>query len=303
MIIAFIKPQAIKPKPTYNFTFIVDITRSMNARDYQQKNETISRLQFVKQTLQKLILKLPCQSKVGLGIFTERKATVLFQPIEVCASYPEIDNVIDSIDWRMAWAADSSISKGLSSIITDLQDKGSDVIFLTDGQEAPPINPRYKTDFSDLKGKLKGMLVGVGGLQNTPIPKYDNHGKQQGFYKEEDVPHSSTFGMAPTSSVPVEGFNARNAPFGSANVLGDQHLTRLYEPYLQELSKEVDWSYHRLESLEKLNVALQAPKFSIQKNILTDIRPYLAMLTLALLCLVYFPRLRCFSRNSSQSNV
>ncbi len=169
MIALFIKPQAIKPQPTYNFTFIVDITRSMNARDYQQKNEAISRLQFVKQTLQELILKLPCQSKVGLGIFTERKATVLFQPIEVCSSYPEIAHVIESIDWRMAWAADSSISKGLSNIITDLQDKGSDIIFLTDGQEAPPINPRYKTDFSDLKGKLKGMLVGVGGLQNTPF--------------------------------------------------------------------------------------------------------------------------------------
>lgn len=292
MIAIFIKPQAMKPKPTYNFTFIVDITRSMNARDYQQKNEAISRLQFVKQTLQELILKLPCQSKVGLGIFTERKATVLFQPIEVCSSYPEIDNVIDSIDWRMAWAADSSFSKGLSNIITDLQDKGSDIIFLTDGQEAPPINPRYKTDFSDLKGKLKGMLVGVGGLQNTPIPKYDNRGKQQGFYKEDDVPHRSTFGMAPTSSVPVEGFNARNAPFGSAKEVEDQHLTRLYEPYLQELSKEVDWSYHRLESLEQLNVALQTPKFSIQKNVLSDIRPYAAVTALIFICLIYVQRFK-----------
>ncbi len=264
----------------------------MNARDYEQKNEAISRLHFVKQTLQELILKLPCQSKVGLGIFTERKATVLFQPIEVCSSYPEIDNVINSIDWRMAWAADSSISKGLSNIITDLQDKGSDIIFLTDGQEAPPINPRYKTDFSDLKGKLKGMLVGVGGLQNTPIPKYDNQGKQQGFYKEDDVPHRSTFGMAPTSSVHVEGFNARNAPFGSAKVVGDQHLTRLYEPYLQELSKEVDWSYHRLETTEQLYFVLQVPRFAKQQNVLSDIRPYAAVTALIFICLIYVQRLK-----------
>jgi mxaL protein len=292
MIALFIKPQAIKPQPTYNFTFIVDITRSMNARDYQQKNEAISRLKFVKQTLQELILKLPCQSKVGLGIFTERKATVLFQPIEVCSSYPEIAHVIESIDWRMAWAADSSISKGLSSIITDLQDKGSDIVFLTDGQEAPPINPRYKTDFSELKGKLKGMLVGVGSLQNVPIPKYDNQGKQQGFYKEDDVPHRSTFGMAPTSSVPVEGFNARNAPFGSAKVVGDQHLTRLYEPYLQELSKEVDWSYHRLKTTEQLDFALQIPQFSKQKDVLSDIRPCAAVTALIFICLIYVQRLK-----------
>ena len=291
MLAVFIKPQALQSQPIYNFTFIVDITRSMNARDYQQQNETISRLQFVKQTLQEMILKLPCQSKVGIGIFTERKATVLFQSIEVCSSYTEIDNVIESIDWRMAWAADSRISKGLSSIITDLQNKGSDIIFLTDGQEAPPINPRYKTDFSEVKGKLKGMLVGVGGLQNVPIPKYDSQGKQQGFYKEDDVPHRSTFGMAPTSSVPIGRFNARNAPFGGSKVMGDQHLTRLYEPYLQQLSEDVEWHYHRLETGEQFNRALQTTTYAIQKSVLSDSRPYAAVTALVLLCLVYFRRL------------
>ena len=77
MLAMFIKPQLIKNQPVYNFTFIVDITRSMNARDYQQTDEAVSRLQFVKQALNDLILKLPCQSKVGLGIFTERKSTLL----------------------------------------------------------------------------------------------------------------------------------------------------------------------------------------------------------------------------------
>lgn len=292
MLIIFIKPQAIKSQPTYNFTFIIDITRSMNARDYELENESISRLKFVKKTLQEIILKLPCQSKVGLGIFTERKATVLFQPIEVCSSYTEINSVIKAIDWRMAWAADSSISKGLSSMIKQLQTGDSQLVFLTDGQEAPPVNPRYKTDFSELKGKLKGLLVGVGGLQNVPIPKYDKQGKQQGFYKEDDVPHRSTFGMAPTSSVPVEGFNARNAPFGSAKFVGDQHLTRLYEPYLQQLSKEVAWSYHRLESSEQFSVALQTRLFAKQQKVLSDIRFYAAVIALFFLCLVFAGHLK-----------
>ncbi|NOR68432.1 MAG: VWA domain-containing protein [Methylomarinum sp.] len=294
MLALFIKPQVIKNQPVYNFTFIVDITRSMNARDYQLKDEAVSRLQFVKQALNELILKLPCQSKVGLGLFTERNSTLLFEPIEVCSSYTEINRVIDSIDWRMAWAADSRISKGLASTITQLQDSGSHIVFFTDGQEAPPVNPRYKTDFSDLKGKLKGLLVGVGGLQNVPIPKYNNQGQQKGFYKQDDVPHRSTFGMAPTSSVPVEGYNARNAPFGSSKVSGDQHLTRLYEPYLEQLSKEVDWSYHRLENKELLSKALQTPRFAKQQQVLSDSRPYFAVFTLLLLSLVYFPALRVF---------
>jgi len=297
MLALFVKPQVIKRQPVYNFTVIVDITRSMNAKDYQLKDEAVSRLQFVKQALRDLVLKLPCQSKVGLGLFTERKSTLLFEPIEVCSSYAEIDSVIDNIDWRMAWSADSRISKGLASTITQLQDSGSHIVFLTDGQEAPPVNPRYKTDFSDLKGKLKGLLVGVGGLQNVPIPKYNNQGQQQGFYKQDDVPHRSTFGMAPTSSVRVEGYNARNAPFGSGKVGGDQHLTKLYESYLQQLSKQVDWSYHRLETSEQLNKALQIPAFAKQQQVLSDSHPYFAVFTLILLGLVYFPSLRrCWSK-------
>lgn len=290
MLVIYSKPQTIKSQAIYNFTFIVDITRSMNARDYQQQNETVSRLQFIKQSLRKLSLKLPCQSKVGLGIFTERKSTLLFKPIEVCSSFAEINSVIEAIDWRMAWAADSRIAKGLFSSMTQLKDSNSHIIFLTDGQEAPPINPRYKEDFSELKGKLKGMLVGVGGLNNVQIPKYNNQGKQDGFYQEDDVPHRSTFGMAPTSSVPVEGFNARNAPFGSAKVSGDQHLTRLYEPYLQQLSKEIDWSYHRLETFEQLNLALQTPGFAEKKKVLADIQKYPALFALILLTLVYWPQ-------------
>lgn len=288
MLFLFIKPEIIKPKPVYNFTFIIDITRSMNARDYQLKDEAASRLDFVKQALLNLVLKLPCESKIGLGIFTERKSTLLFQPIEVCSSFPEIDSTINAIDWRMAWAADSRISKGITSSITQLQNSDSTLVFLTDGQEAPPVNPRYKEDFSELKGKLKGLLIGVGGLQNIPIPKYNNQGKQDGFYKEDDVPHRSTFGMAPTASVPSGNFNARNAPFGGADVKGDQHLTRLYEPYLQQLSKDVDWSYHRLETNELLNMALQTPKFAEQQKIQSDIRAYPAIFALGLLGLVYF---------------
>ncbi len=294
MLILLVKPQVIRTQPVYNFTFIVDITRSMNARDYQQKNETFSRLQYVKQVLHELVIKLPCQSKVGLGVFTERKSTLLFQPIEVCSSFSEIDTTINAIDWRMAWAADSRISKGITSIIEQIQDTDTHVVFFTDGQEAPPVNPRYKTDFSHLRGRLKGVLVGVGGLHNVPIPKINSQGQQQGVYKEDDVPQRSTFGIAPVSSAFSKGYNARNAPFGDARVGGDQHLTRVYEPYLQQLSKEVGWSYHRLETSKSLSMALQAPQFSRRQQVLSDIRYWFAVFALVLLSLVYIPHIKWF---------
>ncbi|WP_198245679.1 vWA domain-containing protein [methane-oxidizing endosymbiont of Gigantopelta aegis] len=292
MLALFIKPQIIKRQAVYDFTLIVDITRSMNARDYQVNDEAASRLQFVKRVLHDVVLQLPCQSKVGIGLFTERKSTLLFEPIEVCSAYAEIDSVIENIDWRMAWAADSRISKGLLSTLTQLQDRANQVVFFTDGHEAPPVNPRYKTDFSDVKGKLKGVLVGVGGLQNVPIPKYDNRGQQQGFYQPEDVPHRSTFGLPPTSLQPWGAYHARNAPFGGAKVVGNQHLTRLYEPYLQQLAKDIGWAYHRLENSEQLKQALFVPEFARQQKVASDNRIYFAVIALVLLGWVYFPRRR-----------
>ncbi|MDO9141274.1 MAG: VWA domain-containing protein, partial [Methylobacter sp.] len=192
MLVLFIHPSKQQKTPTYNYTFIIDITRSMNATDYQQDNQAVSRLHFVKQTLRELLQTLPCESKVGLGLFTERRSTLLFEPLEVCSAYTEIDTAIGKVDWRMAWAADSNIAKGLLSTLDMLKKSGSSVIFITDGQEAPPVNPNYQTDFSSVKGQAKGMIIGVGGLQAVPIPKFDSLGKQTGFYSHDDVPHRSS---------------------------------------------------------------------------------------------------------------
>ncbi|MGR9117301.1 MAG: hypothetical protein ACU85E_16210 [Gammaproteobacteria bacterium] len=85
------------------------------------------------------------------------------------------------------------------------------------------------------------MIVGVGGLNNVPIPKYDDEGKPVGFYKADEVPHRSTFGIPSQLPVDAGNYHARNAPFGGANVTGDQHMSRLYESYLQQLSGEAGW--------------------------------------------------------------
>ena len=251
MLVLFMYPSKKQKTPTYNYTFIIDITRSMNATDYQQDNQAISRLHFVKQTLRELLRNLPCQSKVGLGLFTERRSTLLFEPLEVCSAYTEIDTAISKIDWRMAWAADSNIAKGLLSTLEMLQKSDSSVIFITDGQEAPPVNPNYQADFSTIKGQAKGMIIGVGGLQAVPIPKFDSQGKQTGFYSQDDVPHRSSFGQSNLDPSQIEGYNARNAPFGSEAAIGNEHLTALHETYLEKLGAESGLAYSPLNRLTK----------------------------------------------------
>ncbi len=287
MLVAFIRPTQNQPRPIYNVTFIIDITRSMNAADYQLDGQTVSRLEYVKYSLRGLLAKLPCQSKVGLGLFTERRSTLLFEPIEVCQGFNEIDTALAQVDWRMAWAADSRIAIGLLNTLQMLEKLDTHVIFITDGQEAPPVNPRYRSDFAAVKGKAKGMIIGAGGLQAVSIPKFNNKGEPDGFYRPDDVPHRSTFGESDLNPEKIQGYNARNAPFGNDSSLGSEHLTALQESYLQALSAEAGLRYQRLTDAEALAMALQIPEFAGQKLAAVDVRWQMALAALGLVVLVY----------------
>ncbi len=299
MLVAFIRPTQNQPCPIYNYTFIIDITRSMNAADYRLDGQAVSRLDYVKHSLRGLLAKLPCHSKVGLGLFTERRSTLLFEPIDVCQSFNEIDTALANVDWRMAWAADSRIASGLLNTLQMLEKLDTHVIFITDGQEAPPVNPRYRSDFAAVKGKAKGMIIGVGGLQAVPIPKFNNKGEPDGFYRPNDVPHRSTFGEADVNSEKIQGYNARNAPFGSEATVGSEHLSALQENYLQVLSTEAGLHYQRLTNVGELAKALQIPDFAEQQNIAVDVRWQAALVALCLLVLVY---VRIVCKQSKLSN-
>jgi len=287
MLAIFIRPTQIQPAPVYDYIFIVDITRSMNVADYRLDGQAVSRLQYLKQSLRGLLARLPCQSKVGLSVFTERRSALLFEPVEVCQGFNEIDAALARLNWRMAWAADSRIAQGLHNTLEMLQPLDTPVLFFSDGQEAPPANPRYRADFSALKGKVKGMIVGVGGLEPAPIPKFNNRGEPDGFYRAEDVPHRSTFGESDLSPEKIDGYNARNAPFGNEAVVGKEHLSALQENYLQDLSRASGLHYHRLADQGGLAEAVKIPDFANSKRRDVDVRWQAAATALALFALVY----------------
>lgn len=283
----FAFPTRSQSGEVYNLTLVIDITRSMNAEDYRIADRPVSRLDFVKHSLRALIGRLPCQSKVGLGVFTERRSTLLFEPIEVCTGYAELDKSIASLDWRMAWAADSRIAGGLLNAMQLLQDRDTALVFVSDGQEAPPLNPRYRTDFSAIKGKLKGVIVGVGGLQAVAIPKFDPKGQRIGVYGPDDVPHRSSFGESDLNPEKIAGYDARNAPFGKNAAAGNEHLSALQEGYLQQLAIESGLTYLRLTDGEALAAATRKPEFALPVRVNADIRRYYGVVALLLLLVIF----------------
>lgn len=264
MLMTFLHPKSSREIPVQRLIIIVDITRSMNAEDYSVDGKALSRLAFVKQTLRELLLKIPCQSTLGLGLFTDRRSALLFEPIEVCSGFNELDSAIAALDWRMAWAADSRIASGLLSTLEMLKGRKETVLFMTDGQEAPPVNAKYRTNFTEVKEKFNGLLVGIGGLQLLPIPKYNYKGERQGNYQPEDVPHRSSFGSSDLNPEKIEGYDARNAPFGSAEVIGNEHLSALNEGYLKQLGDESGFAYHRLIDTNSLFTVLQNDSYQVK---------------------------------------
>ncbi|PCJ30435.1 MAG: MxaL protein [Gammaproteobacteria bacterium] len=296
LLISIFIPTIKMASTSYDFVFIVDITRSMNTQDYTDNNGgAISRLDKVKQDMISAIQTLPCGSRVGLGLFTERSSALLFSPIEVCSNYSILEDSIQHIDWRMAWVADSNIGRGLYNILKQLKKDfllSSKLVFFTDGHESPPVNARYQADFADLTTEKlpaswrAGLIVGVGNKALSRIPKYDQDGHQTGFYQVDDVPHASSFGL-PEDPSKIKGYIPRNGPWGTEKIVGTEHMSSLREEYLMNLAKAASLNYHRLTDKQLFSEALQTPAFTQSQQRDTSISWLPACLALLLLSYFY----------------
>ena len=78
----------------FDHVIVLDITQSMNVQDESLDGKPVSRLAYAKQALREALLRLPCGSKVGWGVFTEYRSFLLFEPVEVCANLSELLSLI-----------------------------------------------------------------------------------------------------------------------------------------------------------------------------------------------------------------
>jgi mxaL protein len=246
LIAALFTPKISINRVGYDLLAIVDITGSMNVRDYNLAGKPISRLEAVKERLQEALSALPCPSNVALGVFTERQPFLLFEPIDACADFSPLAGAIEALDWRMAWEGDSRISAGLFRAVEMARELNCDLLFFTDGHEAPPLPSSGGPAFEGRPGEVHGLIVGVGGLEMSPIPKFDDKGREIGFVGVDEVPHESRFGLPPQGAEQREGYNARNAPFGATAAKGLEHLSSVKEEYLRDLASKTGLTYARL---------------------------------------------------------
>lgn len=263
---------------------VVDVTRSMNARDMGGT----SRLDYARAALRDWIATLPCGTRVGLAVFTERRSMTLFEPIEVCADFASLSAALEALDWRMAWEGDSMISRGLAHAMARAEELGVGLIFVTDGQEAPPLP--YSGPTRPSGAGPGGLILGVGGESPAPIPKFDDLGREVGFYGPEDVQHApSRVGPPPADAESRPGFHPRNNPYGEADLAGEEHLSALRAGYLQDLAAAGGLGFLRLaEGPRAISDALAAHAPARSVPAAFGLGPILGALALAALLAGWF---------------
>lgn len=269
LLTAALLPPVPLSREVVNHLVVIDITQSMYVTDQILDGGPVSRLAFARASLVRAIARLPCGSQIGLGIFASRRTLLLLAPIEVCANRVELGQAVAQIDARMAWEDASVIVRGVYSatdVAFELPQHPS-VIFMTDGQESPPM--ASIPDFDRPLGRVKGTLVGVGGAMPQPIPHLDKEGRQIGWWSAaEVVQQAGKAGAAPSQ----------------------EHLSWLHESYLQALAPHAGLTYARLADAAALETILRDARFSRPLVVATEVGWVPALLA-GLLLVLYYLRL------------
>lgn len=268
LILAVVAPPLKLPRATFNYMVTFDVSQSMNVIDVSVQGRAVSRLTLARAAMRKALQRLPCGSRVGWSYFADYRSFTLMLPIEVCSNYDVLLTSLERIDGRMRWANASNISKGVYWARRNAATQpGVSVVFITDGQEAPPLPPGLPA-MPDLNlPRVEGWLIGVGGDVPSRIPKTDDEGRDNGYWTAESVVQDPSL------------------PPGASH----EHLSELREGYLRALAARTALGYARLGSEAALADTLLDRRCAHPTWMPTDVRRAPALLALCFLAWRYAP--------------
>lgn len=273
LLVALVLPPIELPRDAYDYVVVFDISQSMNVEDYEIDGTPVSRLTFAHEAARRALRDLPCGSRLGWGVFTGYRTLLLLAPVEVCAHYNDLLASLEKIDGRMRWSNASEITKGLywSVLAAQEAELRPDIAFISDGQEAPPLDPAYPPRVLDdvQKNTIGGWLIGAGAYAPSPIPRIDEEGNRQGYWRSDEV-------VQPTST-------------GEGDVPATEHLSGLREPHLRALADQLGFSYARMAELGSLSATLRDQRYVRRRPAPTDLYWLPAGLALLVLAMRFRP--------------
>lgn len=290
---ACLEPSVVLRRPTYDYIITLDVTQSMNTRDVVLDGVRMSRIRYAKRLLERLLPRLPCGSRIGWAMFTEYRVFLFFEPVEVCANYDALEETLQRISNNMAWAGGSQIARGLFAglkVAAEVPGK-PDFVLITDGQEAPPVNPEFRPEFDGTPGAVPGVILGVGGDTLSRIPMIGRDGRFLGYWTANQVPQTDAYSAGRATSEPHDLlYNRAGQPIAPIPPSGTEQLSSLKAAYLHSLAQETGVQYRRLDGPETLYSTLTQRAFARPALVRTQIGFAPAALALILLIWLYWPR-------------
>jgi len=256
--IAVINPSVPIKRDIFNYIFIVDISQSMNTNDMVINNQKISRLDYTKALLHTVLEQLPCKTKVSIGLFAGVSVAATYTPIEICENFSAINSTINNLDWRSSWSGNTRIRESLANLARLIRSfpESAQVIYFTDGEEAPKLHVFNTRDLTQFQGGNDWLLVGIGSNEGAPIPKYDSFNQLIGYWSND------SFALQPgIAQISESNIGTRYDSIASGE--SDRYISKLDEKYLTELANEIKGSYVKGDSaasiIDKMKKQKAAP--------------------------------------------
>lgn len=233
-----------------NYMFVIDITQSMNVKDMHINKSPVSRLNYALDLVSKSLKELPCGAKVSIGLFANAEVVPLYVPIEICENFGVIQDTLSHLEWRMAWRGSSHLRLGLidaGSVSLTLPEP-TKIIFITDGDEAAPLNAITKIDLHPMQGSSSWLLAGVGSQEPSPVPKFNSKDKIIGYWSQYATK------IEPSQIVNEDSVGKRDDSIATA--LHEYYLSALREDYLKEVVRDINANYVRADLQENFLAAI-----------------------------------------------
>jgi mxaL protein len=230
--------------------FVIDITQSMNVKDMHMNKRPISRLNYALQLISMSLKELPCGTKVSIALFANAEVVPLYVPIEICENFGVIQDTLKHLEWRMAWRGSSHLRLGLidaGSVSLTLPEP-TKIIFLTDGDEAAPLNAITKVDLQPMQGSSSWLLAGIGSQEPSPIPKFNSKDEIIGYWSQYATK------IEPSQIVNEDSVGKRDDSIASDS--HEYYLSALREEYLKEVVSDINANYVRADLQTKFLAAI-----------------------------------------------
>ncbi|PKO47707.1 MAG: VWA domain-containing protein [Betaproteobacteria bacterium HGW-Betaproteobacteria-22] len=245
LLLALIKPEIQLKQEVHNYLLLADVSQSMNAEDMKIGNKEVSRLAYTQHLMKEVVKTSACGTYVSVGVFAAENVALLFMPLEVCKNFDVITDTIDHLEWRMAWSGNSRMTFGVKAAEATFEylNIPAQMLFFTDGDEAPKANGINKLDISDVRIGKNVIFVGVGGHDPSPIKRFNANNQLVGYWGTDAAAESAGGGIMYNDASKDDP----DPPVAYAEF--DRFLSKLDVEHLKDMAEEIKGQY--IEGMDK----------------------------------------------------